>query len=100
MKQCEKLGLITDAQYGGQKGRQPQNAIIKQQLIWNIIKLKNKNAASHLADARANFDRNMSHILGKALVSMNMDPQIMQFYQLFLEQQTFVVKSTNEEENN
>lgn len=94
MRQCEKLGLITDAQYGGRKGRQPQNAIIKQQLIWDIIKLKNKNATSHLADARANFDRNMSHIVGKALVSMNMDPQIMQFYQLFLEKQTFAVKST------
>lgn len=93
MRQCEENNSITDSQYGGRRGRQAQNAVIKQVVLWDIARFQNKLMASHMADARANFDRNMSHIVARALISKGFDPKIVKLYQTFLRSQLFYIRT-------
>lgn len=94
MADCEEYGGITDSQYGGRRGRQAQNAVIKQVVMWDVAKLQNKLLASHLADARANFDRNLSHIVRRALLSKGFDPKVVKYYQHYLRSQIFRVRTS------
>lgn len=94
MRKAERLNLITDSQFGGRRGRQSQHAVIKQVLIWDIARLQQLYMASHLADAHANFDRNMSHIVGKVLFSQGMEPKIVHFYQEYLRKQVFNLRTS------
>lgn len=86
-------GFLTDAQYGGRQGRLAHSATVKQLLIWDICHMQNIPVFSHLADARANFDRNLSHIVAIALIKRGFPISAVRYYQNVLESMIFHVRT-------
>lgn len=91
---CElQSNHITENQYGGRKGRWAHTASAKTQVLWDILKMQNIPAVTHVADARANFDRNMFHVVGKLLKSRQFPDIPTIWYKEFLRIQEFYVRS-------
>lgn len=94
LQYCEKQqNHITDNQYGGRRGRWAKSAIVKTQLMWDIARMQNLPMVTHLADARANFDRNISHIVKLALEKRQFPKHVAEYYRQFLELQVFTVRT-------
>lgn len=85
LQYCElQENNVTDNQYGGRKRRWAHTASAKTQVLWDILKLQNIPAVTHVADARANFDRNMFHVVGKLLETRQFPDISNKWYKDFL----------------
>lgn len=61
--------------------------------MWDILKMQNIPAVTHVADARANFDRNMFHIVSKLMEARQFPDTPNIWYKEFLNLQEFFVRS-------
>lgn len=84
---------LTPNQYGARKETLAASAIVRTQVQWDISRMNNIPLASHLADARANFDRNLSHIVGKALLKRGFPKRVVRYYRDFLNLQIFLIRT-------
>ena len=72
IRHAESNQYVTDAQYGGRRGRQAQSSVLNSTLYYDIHRQLRKNVTSNDDDMKANFDREISHYSAAELRSIGM----------------------------
>jgi len=79
IRHAESNQWVTDAQYGGRRGRQAQSSVLNTTLYYDIHRQLRKDYTSNDDDMKANFDREIPHYSAAELRSIGMPFEAGQF---------------------